>query len=243
MKTQKYARTGVCQSTTTEARERWNKDFGRFEHKYGTAPSKLAKIAVDEARLHPGMRVLEVGGGTGRNTMFFAKHGLDVMMVDISDVAVSLTCNVLAELPYADASTVIIRHDYFELLDVLKPLMLDAIFSNFCIQLIGQADREEFIHIARTLMRPDGLLILSFLSTFDDDYLLAKQGQLGHEIDYNTWLVRGHYQHFFDEDEVRHLLRHMEIAELKVMKEHELIISETRRTSFWFAVAKNKVNL
>jgi SAM-dependent methyltransferase len=68
-----------------------------------------------------GRRVLEVGAGTGRDSLALAGHGADVVTVDYSDESLRLTCGVAGDtldivcgdalsLPFADSSFDIVFH-------------------------------------------------------------------------------------------------------------------------------------
>ncbi len=65
-------------------RSPWALEYARRPREYiwGTAPSAFARRAA--ARLSPGARVLELGCGEGRDSVFFAAGGLDVTGVEIS---------------------------------------------------------------------------------------------------------------------------------------------------------------
>ena len=65
-------------------RSPWALEFARRPDEYilGTAPSRFARML--RPLLAPGARVLELGCGEGRDSVFFASSGCDVTAVDIS---------------------------------------------------------------------------------------------------------------------------------------------------------------
>ena len=62
----------------------WAREYARRPAEYvlGTAPSAFARAL--RALLVPGARVLELGCGEGRDSVFFAGRGCDVTAVDVS---------------------------------------------------------------------------------------------------------------------------------------------------------------
>ena len=68
-------------------RERWN---AKWRDRAPLSPP--APFLVEHAALLPDAgRALDVGGGAGRHTVWLAKRGLDVTMIDVSDVALERT--------------------------------------------------------------------------------------------------------------------------------------------------------
>jgi SAM-dependent methyltransferase len=55
----------------------------------GKAPRKVAERAAFLDRLPGGARLLEVGAGTGTDSLFFQEHGLDVVAADLSPAMVA----------------------------------------------------------------------------------------------------------------------------------------------------------
>jgi cyclopropane fatty-acyl-phospholipid synthase-like methyltransferase len=64
--------------------EFWNQRFAAAEYVYGTEPN--AFLVSQQKYLQPGMRALAVADGEGRNGVWLAQQGLDVLSVDGSDV-------------------------------------------------------------------------------------------------------------------------------------------------------------
>ncbi len=72
----------------TSDRERWNRRYGERECAMGEEPSRfLAEQLPAILREVPGRAALDVACGEGRNSVFLARAGFDVVGVDGSDVA------------------------------------------------------------------------------------------------------------------------------------------------------------
>ena len=65
--------------------ERWNTRFTAEDYVFGTAPN--AFLAREAHRLAPGASVLAVADGEGRNGVFLAARGMDVLSLDFSPKA------------------------------------------------------------------------------------------------------------------------------------------------------------
>src|SRR5262249_57277247 len=66
-------------------RSPWALEFARRPDDYvlGTAPSPFARMLC--SLLAPGARVLEIGCGEGRDSVFFASRGCEVTAADVSN--------------------------------------------------------------------------------------------------------------------------------------------------------------
>src|SRR5256885_8222684 len=62
----------------------WAREYERTPHEYilGTEPSEFAHAV--RGLVSPGARVLEVGCGEGRDSVFFATRGCEVTSLDVS---------------------------------------------------------------------------------------------------------------------------------------------------------------
>lgn len=62
----------------------WNERYGSHELVYGEAANEFLVSMADRCASHG--RALDIGAGEGRNALFWAARGLDVLAVDQSDV-------------------------------------------------------------------------------------------------------------------------------------------------------------
>jgi tellurite methyltransferase len=65
-------------------RERWN---AKWRERAGELEGPAVFVAENADRLPARGRALDVAGGAGRNAIWLARRGLDVTLVDVSDVA------------------------------------------------------------------------------------------------------------------------------------------------------------
>ncbi len=139
------------------------------------------EFLVDELRLEPGMRVLDVGCGPGRHALSLARRGFEVVGVDHSAEFVGLAREAAA----ADGLTAT-----FEELDVRnldRPGEFDA---TICLcqggfGLLGGRDETDVFGRIATTLRPGGALAVSaFSATFAVRHLEA-----GEEFDPATGVL------------------------------------------------------
>jgi len=65
--------------------ERWNQRYSSDEYFFGLEPNEF--LRSQSYRLSPGQKVLAIADGEGRNGVWLASLGLDVLSVDISPIA------------------------------------------------------------------------------------------------------------------------------------------------------------
>lgn len=90
--------------------------------------------------------LLEIGAGTGRDSLFFAENGLDVLSVDLSDEMVRL-CQ--------DKGLNARRMDFYDL-DATDD-SFDAVFALNCLLHVPKEDIEKVLNEIRRVLKPDGL--------------------------------------------------------------------------------------
>ena len=99
--------------------ERWNERFNTPDFLFGKAPN--AFLASKEHMLRPGARALVLADGEGRNGVWLAEQGLEVLSVDASSVAQEKARALAAErgvhvsFEQADLATWEMGHERFDL--------------------------------------------------------------------------------------------------------------------------------
>lgn len=105
----------------------WDRRYDVPEYVYGTEPN--AFLVSKQHLLRPGMTALAVADGEGRNGVWLAEQGLDVLAVDGSPVAVEKARRL------ARARGVTLRTEVADLLDWAWPAgafdLVVAIFIHF----------------------------------------------------------------------------------------------------------------
>lgn len=178
----------------------WNERYAGEHYHFGTEPN--AFLASQQGMLKPGMKCLAVADGEGRNGVWLAQQGLEVLSVDSSSVALEKAGKL------AQQRSVTVK---FELVDIASwdwgENRFDLVAAIF-IQFAPPGMRENmFAHIRRCL-KPGGLLLL--------------QGYTPRQLQYGTG-GPSQAENLYTEALLRKEFASMEILHLC---EHDDIISE-----------------
>ena len=129
----------------------------RFTPWLSVAAQRRAVRSALEQAFAPGVRLLEIGGGTGEDALWLLQHGRQVLLTDASPLMVRIAAAKFAGLPGA-AAEVCAAEDLSDLA-ARTPTPFDGAFSNFaalnCVE-----DLEPFAQGLATLLRPGAPAIL-----------------------------------------------------------------------------------
>lgn len=100
--------------------EFWDRRYGESDYAYGIEPN--AYLVAQKERIRSRMQVLVPGDGEGRNSVWLARQGADVLAVDLSEVglkkAVELAqqANVTIRTECSDLTTRNWKSNYYDLI-------------------------------------------------------------------------------------------------------------------------------
>jgi 2-polyprenyl-3-methyl-5-hydroxy-6-metoxy-1,4-benzoquinol methylase len=129
----------------------WDDRYGESGYAYGTAPNQF--LTEQQHRLKPGMKTLVVGDGEGRNGVWLATQGLDVLSIDLSPVglekakALATQHQVQIQTQCADLTTWNWVENTYDL--------VVSIYVHFAPEVREQIHRSIF-----KALKPGGLIIL-----------------------------------------------------------------------------------
>lgn len=183
-----------------DSRQFWDQRFASEEYVFGTAPNVF--LASQSQWFKPGIRVLDVACGEGRNAVWLAQQGCEVVAIDISPVAIEKARRLAAERGV---------HVAFELVDVRNwrwpPSAFDAVVSVF-IQFAAPAERAQLFTGFVTTLRPNGVLVL--------------QGYTPKQLQYKTG-GPPQAEHMYTQAMLREAVAGLEIVHVR---EHDDVLSE-----------------
>lgn len=177
-------------------RETWDARFGADDYIFGTEPN--AWLAQHAQLLQPGMRVLAVADGEGRNSVWMAKRGLNVDAFDISPVGVD-KAKKLAQQHGVDVNFSVCGVDDYP----WKALEYDAVVAIF-IQFADPDTRATLFKRMKSALKPDGLLLL--------------QGYTPKQLEYKTG-GPPNVDHLYTESLLQDAFGDLDISELRTYED------------------------
>jgi len=178
----------------------WNERYAGEDFFYGTEPN--AFLASHKALLKSGMRCLAVADGEGRNGVWLAEQGLEVLSVDGSHVAQAKAKKLAQQRGVAMA---------FEQVDLLQwdwgENEYDVVVAIF-IQFVTSPEREQMFAAIKRCLKPGGLLLL--------------QGYTPRQLEYKTG-GPSQVENLYTEAMLANAFSDMDILQLH---EHDSIICE-----------------
>lgn len=196
-------------------KQHWNEAYSEEDDFFGEEPSYPAKKALDIFKKTKKTKILELGAGQGRDTLFFAKNGIQISAIDFSEVAVTAIRQRAQSLGLSELLTVVTH-------DVRKPLpfedkTFDACYCHmlYCMALCT-TELEELFQEVRRVLKPDGVNIYTVRQTGDPHF--RKGIHLGEDIYENE----GFIVHFFSREKVQHLAKGYRLVNIEEFEEGEL---------------------
>ena len=178
----------------THNRGHWDAYYSRKkpDEPWSVNPSPFAVFVTDQAQP---VRLLEIGCGNGRDALYFASRGFQVVGVDYSPPAVEL-CASRAQEAGLDASFE--QLNIYDVVDVARfnaanAGSFDALYARFFVHAITEQGEEDLLRVAQAVLRPGGRCYLEFRTNHD------MRAQAGRAISANE-REDGHYRRFVDPD-------------------------------------------
>ena len=192
-------------------RQTWDARFSTDDYIFGTGPN--AWLERQASLLQPGMRVLAVADGEGRNSVWMARRGLQVDAFDISPVGVAKAQRLAAQAGVQVNYEVASVEDF-----AWKVGEYDAVVAIF-IQFADPDTRATLFKRMKSALKPDGLLLL--------------QGYTPKQLEYKTG-GPPNLDHLYTEELLREAFGDMEIVELAM---YEDVLAEGSQHSGQSALA------
>jgi cyclopropane fatty-acyl-phospholipid synthase-like methyltransferase len=211
----------------------WDSEYSKNRQIWGERPSELALEAAKRLIKSKGrpIRVLDVGCGYGRDTIYLSKSlGFRVLGIDVSGNAV--------ELARENATKALAKKAEFKAMDFRElNSIFDVILASNLYHLLEPHGRQDLAINAARLLVPGGKLFLNAISTLDKEHYGIGTPLPGEE---NSW-VDGKYIHLSTEEELRSCFSTLIIRELyKHEYEEPHPGARTHNHIAWILVAEKK---
>jgi len=196
-------------------KEHWEKTFSEKSDFFGDEPSDPARRAAEIYSKETKKVILELGGGQGRDTLFFARRGFQVTVADYSIKGLEDIEKKASGLGLSGLIQTVLH-------DIRKPLpfddeAFDACFSHmlYCMALTMEELERLSGEIWRVL-RPGG--INAYTVRHKGDAHFGRGTHRGEDM----YEVGGFIVHFFDLEKVRRLSAGYDILGVDELEEGEL---------------------
>ncbi|MCI0183050.1 class I SAM-dependent methyltransferase [Sulfoacidibacillus ferrooxidans] len=200
------------QHVLNEQQPQWEQAFAKNKDMFGEAPSEAAVRAAEIFKKHNQTHILELGAGQGRDTLYFARQGFHVHVLDYTVEGTERIIQKASEHGLSDRITVT-QHDVripFPQLDA----SMDGCYSHmlYCMALTTDELQKLNAHIHK-ILRPGGLNIYTARHIGDPHY---GQGVYRGE---DLYEVGGFIVHFFDRAKVKQLAEGYRIVDIHELEE------------------------
>lgn len=193
----------------------WQEAFIRNPDMFGALPSDPARMAVEIFKKENKTAILELGGGQGRDTIFFADNGFHVTVLEYSGSAVGAIADKARKLGLAGYMTAL-QHDVRVALPFADEAT-DGCYSHMlCCMALTTPELEFLSREVRRVLRPNGLHIYTVRHMKDPHF--GKGIHRGEDM----YEVGGFIVHFFSRSMVEHLAEGFEIVRIDEFEEGEL---------------------
>jgi SAM-dependent methyltransferase len=205
----------IMKTQSDTQQNHWEKMFTENSEMFGTNPSYPARKAAETFKKAGVTRILELGGGQGRDTLFFAQEGFQISVLDYSAEGLEAIENKSQSLGLS-RSIVTLRHDIREALPFADK-SFDGCYSHmlFCMALTT-AELEFLSQEILRVLKPGGLNIYTVRNTTDVHY------RTGIHRGEDMWEIGGFIVHFFSKQKVEHLARGYAVESIEEFEEGAL---------------------
>ena len=194
----------------------WRKMYAEHVDMFGKERSYPARRAAEIFGTSGAKKILELGSGQGRDTLFFARRGFQTYALDYSEEglhAIQKKADTLGLSP----SLTTICHDVRQRLP-FEDNSFDGCYSHMLYCMALTTPELEFLsQEVHRVLKPGGLNIYTVRHTADPHY------RMGIDRGDDMWEIQGGFiVHFFSKEKVEHLAKGYDIVGVEEFEETDL---------------------
>jgi SAM-dependent methyltransferase len=207
--------TNTLKDALNAQQAHWEKQFSEKTDMFGVKPSYPALRATNLFKKEGAVRILELGAGQGRDTIFFANQGFQLSVLDYSKEGLKTIMERAQEYGLSQSISTL-QHDIRQPLP-FEDESFDCCFSHmlYCMAL-ATAELDFLSEEIRRVLKPGGLNIYTARNTCDAHY------RTGIRRDEDMWEVGGFVVHFFSREKVDHLAKRYDMIGVEEFEEGDL---------------------
>lgn len=181
---------------------------------------------MEEARAE---RVLDLGGGSGRDSTFFARNGLKAWCLDFSSNALKL-CRERATRDGLQGRVEPVLHDMIDQLQ-FPDSFFDSVFAHLAVHYFDDSTTSRLFSEIRRVLSPSGLLFVRVKSTDDPGYGVGTK--VGEDM-YESH----HIRHFFSREYLLQKTESFQALALRQTREKGKYDTTEEASVYWDLIAR-----
>ena len=192
--------------------QHWETNFSNKPEMFGLEPSLPAKKALNIFKENNCFKIVELGAGLGRDSIYFGKNSINVTALDYSENGIKVI-NEKIKKENLTSSISTLKFDIREDLP-FESNSVDACYSHmlYCMALT-QKDLDKLNSEIHRILKPGGINIYTVRNTDDGDYKKGiHRGEDLYEID-------GFRIHFFSKKTIQNLINGFENLSIDYFEE------------------------
>ena len=195
-----------------QQQDHWKDAFFQKADMFGDEPSEPARKAAEFFKKEGKTKILELGAGQGRDTIFFARSGLQITALDYSQSGLDAITKKAQSLRLANSITAL-QHDIRQPIP-FEDESFDGCYSHMLYCMALTTSELEFLsQEVRRVLKPNGINIYTVRHTDDAHY------GTGIHRGEDMYEVGGFIVHFFSKEKVEHLANGYQIMSVDEFEE------------------------
>ena len=192
--------------------QHWETNFSNKPEMFGLEPSLPAKKALNIFKENNCFKIVELGAGLGRDSIYFGKNSINVTALDYSENGIKVI-NEKIKKENLTSSISTLKFDIREDLP-FESNSVDACYSHMLYGMaLTQKDLDKLNSEIHRILKPGGINIYTVRNTHDGDYKKGiHRGEDLYEID-------GFIIHFFSKKTIQNLINGYENLSIDYFEE------------------------